>query len=158
MIVMKKDLKICCISSHGGHLHELEEALKDVDQSRMYWVTYKTKHTQMVMERKHRKCYFIIDPVTNKLLFGVNAIQSLWHLMIERPNVVISTGAGMAFPTLFLSKKIFRAKIIYIESAAAVVDATKTARMVYPMSDLFLIQWEGLKTEFPNAIFTGGVL
>lgn len=155
---MKRNLKICCISSHGGHLHELEEAVKDVDQSKMYWVTYKTKHTRMVMETKHRKHYFIIDPVTSKPLFLVNAFQALWHLMIERPNVVISTGAGMAFPTLFFAKKLLKAKIIYIESAAAVEKATKTAKIMYPISDLFLIQWEGLKKEFPNAIYTGGVL
>lgn len=155
---MRKDLRICCISSHGGHLHELEEALKNVDQKNMYWVTYKTKHTLMVMKSKHRKCYFIIDPVTNKFLFFVNALQSLWHLLIEKPNVVISTGAGMTFPTLFFAKKLLKAKIIYIESAAAVVEATKTAKRVYPMSDLFLIQWEELKKEFPNAIYTGGVL
>lgn len=155
---MKKDLKICCISSHGGHLHELEKALMDVDQSRMYWVTFKTKHTEMVMESKHRKHYFIIDPVTSKLFFLVNALQSLYHLLIERPNVVISTGAGMSFPTLFFAKKLLKSKIIYIESAAAVVESTKTAKMIYPVSDLFLIQWEGLKNEFPNAIYTGGVL
>lgn len=155
---MKKDLKICCISSHGGHLHELEEALKNVDQSSMYWVTYKTEHTKMVMERKGRKHYFIIDPVTNKLLFIINAFQSLWHLLLERPDVVISTGAGMAYPTILFAKKILKAKIIYIESAAAVIDATKTAKKVYPISDLFLIQWEGLKSVFPKAIYTGGVL
>lgn len=155
---MRKDLKICCISSHGGHLHELEEALKNVDQSNMYWVTYKTKHTKMVMESKHRKHYFIIDPVTSKPLFLVNALQSLWHLIKEMPDVVISTGAGMAFPTLFFAKKLLRAKIIYIESAAAVIEVTKTGKRMYPMADLFLIQWEGLKKEYPNAIYTGGVL
>lgn len=136
----------------------MEEALKNVDQSKMYWVTYETKHTQMVMERNKRKHYFIIDPVTSKPLFLLNALQSLWHLFIERPNVVISTGAGMAFPTLWLAKKLLKAKIIYIESAAAVVDATKTAKLIYPYSDLFLIQWEGLKKEFPNAKYTGGLL
>lgn len=151
-------MKICCISSHGGHLHELEKALKDVDQSQMYWVTYKTKHTQMVMESKGRKHYFIIDPVTSKPLFLLNILQSLWHLLRERPDVVISTGAGMAFPTLVFGKKMLGAKIVYIESAAAVVDATRTAKMMCPKSDLFLIQWEGLKKEFPNAKYTGGVL
>lgn len=155
---MRKDLKICCISSHGGHLHELEEALKDVDQSQMYWVTYKTKHTQMVMRSKHRRHYFIIDPVTSKFLFVLNALQSLWHLIKERPQVIISTGAGMAFPTLVIAKKLLKSKIIFIESAAAVSETTKTARLVYPMADLFLIQWESLSEHFPNAIYTGGVL
>lgn len=155
---MKKNLKICCISSHGGHLHELEEALKNVDQSQMYWVTYKTKHTKMVMESKNRKHYFIIDPVTNKILFFVNAFQSLCHLLIEKPNIVISTGAGMAYPTMVIAKRLLKAKIIYIESAAAVTEATKTAKAIYPISDLFLIQWETLKKEFPNAVYTGGVL
>lgn len=155
---MKRDLKICCISSHGGHLHELEEALKKVDQSRMYWVTYKTKHTKMVMECKHRKHYFIIDPVTSKPLFVINALQSLWHLMKEKPDVVISTGAGMAFPTLILAKKLLKSKIVYIESAAAVIEASKTGKAVYKFADLFLIQWKQLKDFYPNAFFTGGVL
>lgn len=153
---MRKDLKVCCISSHGGHLHELQAALKDVDQSRMYWITYKTKHTEMLLSDK--KHYFIIDPVTNKFLFFINACQSLWYLLKERPDVVISTGAGIAVPTLLLAKILFGAKILFIESAAAVVEPSKTGRFIYKYSDLFLIQWEGLKSFFPNAVYTGGVL
>ena len=151
-------MKICCISSHGGHLHELESALKNVNQSNMYWVTYKTKHTQMLMNDKGRKHYFIIDPVTSKPLFLINAIQSLVHLIIERPDVVISTGAGMAFPTIYFAKKLFGKRIIFIESAAAVLSPSKTGKWVYPISDLFLVQWKELLNEFPNAIYTGGLL
>ena len=132
--------------------------MKDVDQSQMYWVTYKTKHTQMVMEKKGRRHYFIIDPVTSKPLFVWNALQSLWHLLKERPNVVISTGAGMAYPTMILAKTLLRAKIVYIESAAAVTEATRTGKMIYEKSDMFLIQWDSLRNTYPKAIYTGGVL
>lgn len=154
----EKQAKICCISSHGGHLHELEEALKNVDQSNMYWVTYKTKHTQMVMENKNRKHYFIIDPVANRLLFFINALQSLWHLVIERPKVLISTGAGMAVPSLVIAKCLFRSKIIYIESAACVIEPSKTGRFMYRYADLFIIQWDSLKRFYPDAEYTGGLL
>jgi len=149
---MKKDIKICCISSHGGHLHELTQAIKGVHGD-MYWVTYKTKHTAMVLKDKPH--YFIIDPVTNKFKFVLNGFQSLWHLLKERPDVIISTGAGMAYPTLMLGKYLLRSKIIYVESAAAVTEPSKTGISIYKHADLFLIQWESLRSFYPNAKYTG---
>lgn len=144
--------KICCISSHGGHLHELTRAVRNV-KGEKYWVTYKTAHTSAILvDKKH---YFIIDPVTSKWKFLINGFQSLKHLIRERPNYVISTGAGMSVPTMLMAKYILRAKIIFIESAAALVEPTKTGKFIYPMSDLFLIQWESLRNFYPNAIYTG---
>lgn len=149
---MAKNVKICCISSHGGHLHELTEAIKGV-QGDMYWVTYKTKHTAEILKDKPH--YFIIDPVTNKLKFIINGFQSIWHLLIERPKVIISTGAGMAFPTLIIGKYLLGSKIIYVESAAAVIEPSKTGLAMYKHADLFLIQWESLRDFYPNAKYIG---
>ena len=117
-----KRIKICCISSHGGHLHELTRAVRNV-RGEKYWVTYKTPHTSALLaDRKH---YFIIDPVTSIWKFIINGLQSLIHMVKERPSVIISTGAGMTVPTMILAKYLFRSKIIFIESAAAVVEQKK---------------------------------
>lgn len=151
-MMANKQKKICCISSHGGHLHELMEATKGVEGN-MYWVTKKTTHTaKMLADKTH---YFVIDPHTSKPMFLVNALQSVWHLVKERPQVIISTGAGMAVPTLMMAKYILHSKIIYVESAACVVEPSKTGSFMYKYADLFLIQWEGLKQFYPNAIYTG---
>lgn len=149
---MNNLIKICCICSHGGHLHELTRAVSNVKGDK-YWVTYKTPHTSLLL--KGQKHHFIIDPVTSKWKFIVNGFQSLIHLVKERPGVVISTGAGMTLPTMLLAKFLFRSKIIFIESAASVTEPTKTGRFIYPKSDLFLIQWETLRKSYPNAIYTG---
>ncbi len=147
-----KQKKICCISSHGGHLHELTEATTGITGN-LYWVTFKTKHTAALL--KDKRHYFIIDPVTSKLKYLLNAVQSLYHIIKERPKVIISTGAGIAIPSMLLGKYLLRAKIIYIESAAAVVEPSKTGMFMYKHSDLFLIQWDTLKKFYPNAKYVG---
>lgn len=149
---MSKKIKICCISSHGGHLHELMAAVRDVVGEK-YWLTHKTKHTiASLADKKH---YFILDPVTSKLKFFWNACQAFVYLCLERPNIIISTGSGIAIPTMLMGKYFFRAKIIYVESAAAVIEPSRTGRFIYKYADLFLIQWETLRQFYPNAKYTG---
>lgn len=149
---MQKQKKICLISSHGGHLHELTEAVQNV-RGNMYWVTFRTKHTEALL--KDKRHYFVIDPVTSKPKFLLNAFQSLYHILRERPEVIISTGAGMAIPTMLLGKFLLGSKIIYVESAAAVIEPSRTGQFMYKYADLFLIQWESLKTFYPNAKYVG---
>ena len=148
----KRTPKICCISSHGGHLHELMQATRGVEGDK-YWVTFSTPHTRKLLADKPH--HFVIDPVVSKPKFILNALQSLYHLIGERPGVVISTGAGIAVPTMLLAKWMLKAKIIYVESAAAVVEPSRTGRFMYPRADLFLIQWESLREFYSNAKYTG---
>lgn len=144
---------VCLISSHGGHLHELSEAVKGLDHP-CYWVTYATTHTrQMLKDKRH---YFVIDPHLSKFKYLINAFQALWHLLRERPKVIISTGAGIAIPTMLLGKFLFRSKLIFIESAANVVTPSHTAKFMYRYADLFLTQWPDMvETEFPKAVNVG---
>ena len=52
---MKKDLKICCISSHGGHLHEMMGAMEGI-KGNIVWLTHKTKASQVTLEGKNPNC------------------------------------------------------------------------------------------------------
>ncbi len=147
-----KNLKVCLISSHGGHLHELLKATEAV-MGRKYFVTFRTSHTLQLLAQK--KCYFVIDPHLSKLKYMINSCQSLKHIFIERPDVVISTGAGIAIPTILICKLLLRSKIIYIESAACVDKASKTGSFIYKYSDLFLVQWRSMQQHYKKAIYTG---
>ncbi len=81
-------------------------------------------------------------------------IPSLRIAWKERPDVVISTGAGAIVPFCVFAKML-GAKLIFLESMAKVVKPTWTARMLYPISDLFLVQWPDLVKFFPKAQFKG---
>ena len=151
---MKDNLKICCISSHGGHLHEMTSAMKGVGGN-IVWLTHKTKASQITLKGKPH--HFILDPNVSKLKFAINSLQALWYLILERPRVIISTGSGIAIPMMLFGKYLFRSKLVFIESAAMVVQPSKTGKAIYKYCDLFLIQWETLKKFYPNAKY-GGIL
>lgn len=149
---MRKDLKICCISSHGGHLHEMMGVMEGIEGN-IVWLTHKTKASQVSLKGKQH--HFILDPNVSKFKFFINSLQALWYLILERPKVIVSTGSGIALPMMLFGKYLFRSKLVFVESAANVVQPSRTGRAIYKHCDLFLIQWESLKEFYPNAKFVG---
>lgn len=90
----------------------------------------------------------------NPLSWLMGAVLSVYVASVERPDVVITTGAGaVVFYCIFA--KILGAKLIFIESMARIESPTLTARMLYPFADLFFVQWPGLLKYFPKAKFVG---
>jgi len=90
----------------------------------------------------------------NPLSWIIGAVMSGYIALIERPDVVISTGAGIVvFFCVFA--KLLGTKLIFIESMARVERPSLTARFLYPFSDLFIVQWPGLLKYFPKAKYMG---
>jgi len=90
----------------------------------------------------------------NPLSWIVGAVLSGYIAIRERPDVVISTGAGVVvFFCVFA--KLMGAKLVFIESMAKVEKPTLTARMLYPFADLFFVQWPRLLDFFPDAKYMG---
>lgn len=149
-----KPIKICLTSSAGGHLHELLLAIRGVDTSNSYWVMYDSPHVRKFCAGK--KHYFVMNTSpTNKLTWVANAIKAFFILLRERPDVIISTGAGVSFPTMWLGKKFFGTKVIYIASAADVDHPARTPYWAYGIADLFLVQWPEMLKLFPKAKYIG---
>jgi len=93
----------------------------------------------------------------NPLSWIIGAMLSGYIAIIERPDVVISTGAGIVvFFCIFA--KLLGCKLIFIESMARIQRPTLTARFLYRFADLFIVQWEGLLEYFPKAKFLGRLL
>jgi len=90
----------------------------------------------------------------NPLSWIVGAVLSAHAVLMERPDVVITTGAGIVvFFCIFA--KLLGAKLIFIESMARVERPSLTSRFLYPFSDLFIVQWPNLLKFFPRAEFLG---
>lgn len=91
------------------------------------------------------------------LLHFCKLFADAWRILgKEQPDVVITTGALIAYPFCLLAKLGGR-KVIYIESFARVHNRSLTGRLVYPFADLFLVQWESMLKCYPKAKYVGGI-
>lgn len=149
---MTTGLRVCLISSHGGHLRELLQATQGIPGD-AYFVTCRTKHTVAVLAGRRR--YFVVDPHVSWAKYALNGLQSLWHVARERPDVVVTTGAGIAIPTVLLCRLLLRSRLVFVESAANVVTPSRTGRFLYRFADLFVVQWPGLLEHYPGAVYGG---
>lgn len=86
----------------------------------------------------------------------MNGLASLWHIVMERPQVIISTGAGAAFFTMFLGW-VFRRKVVYIESIARVKALSLFGRLISRFAGLFIVQWPDLAEVVPNARYCDSI-
>ncbi|MBO0481008.1 PssD/Cps14F family polysaccharide biosynthesis glycosyltransferase [Candidatus Enterococcus courvalinii] len=148
-------MKICLIASSGGHYEQLLMLKKLADEHEVFYVTEKTdyhqneKNTYFLQQVNRREWFFLFYILK---IF----IKSGWIFFKERPDTIISTGVLAAIPMMILGK-LFRKKIIYIESFAKISDPTQTGKLIYKFADTFVIQWESLKKYYPNAIYLGSL-
>ena len=149
----KRDNKICLISSSGGHFEQLKNLNKLNLKHDVFYVTEKTDYSI-------KSDYYLPQTGLKDFLFPVKIIvillKSIYIWIKEKPDFVISTGTMVALPMFFIAK-IFRKKIIYIETFSRIYDGTKTGKLMYKYADLFIVQWESLLEIYPNAIYGGSL-
>jgi beta-1,4-N-acetylglucosaminyltransferase len=148
-------MKTCLICSAGGHLKEIEQLIPILNKN-FYVITIKREDTEAIQKRF--KTYFITDLKRNPIKFIKNLRESLKILKLENPDIIISTGAGTAIPTMILSK-LFKKKIIFIESFCRIKSPSLSGRIAYHISDLFLVQWKELLKHYgKKAKYWGAVI
>lgn len=117
---------------------------------------YFTFSGNIANEMKKTACVRAIPNIMrhNPLSWIIGAVLSAYVAAVEKPDIVISTGAGVVvFFCIFA--KLLGAKLIFLESMARAEKPTLTARFLYPFADLFIVQWPNLLEYFPRAQFKG---
>lgn len=147
-------LKIALVCSHGGHLTEMELLEPAFEGHHCFLVTYRSPRTEALPGR----CYLLPNIGTSPWrLLGAFA-RAAWVLGCERPDVVLSTGSEIAIPFLWLGR-LLGARTVYVESCCRVTAPSRTGPLVYPVSDLFLVQWPALLDRYgPRAQYVGGLM
>ena len=74
----------------------------------------------------------------------------------EKPDLILSTGAAAAVPFFYLGK-LFGAKTMYIEVFDRIDKPTLTGKLVYPVTDRVVVQWEEMKQVYPKAVNLGSI-
>lgn len=152
---MVNRINICLVGSSGGHLahlHMLEPIWK---KNNRFWVTFDKEDAQSLL--KGERMYLCYYPTNRNLKALVkNTFLAFKVLLKERPDVIISSGAAVAVPFFYIGK-LLGSKLIYIEVFDRIDKPTVTGRLVYPITDRFIVQWEEEKKVYPKAICLGSI-
>lgn len=153
----EKDLKLCFAASLGGHYEQLLMLKPLMKKYKSFIITEETLYKTDLdglktyyMKQVNRKEKNFIPRMI------INTIRSIKIFLKEKPDVVICTGVLAMIPICLLMK-LFKKKLIYIESFAKVTSPTKTGKLLYKYADQFYVQWESMKQFYPNAIYLGGI-
>ena len=153
--------KVTFISSSGGHLSEilqLEPMFKKYDFN---IITEKTLSTKNLTNRFPKKVYYL-NFCTRRHFFSyiikgtINVVKSFYLYFKIKPQYIVTTGVHTAVPFCYIGK-LFGSKIIYIETFANSESKTLTGKLIYPIANLFIVQWKSMLKLYPKAIYGGWI-
>lgn len=163
---MKKEKVIVFIYGSGGHktqmarlLNLMEEKLEK-ERIKKIGIAEIGYSLENIFEKKYelkpirdkysyKKTFRSLIPTIVKTVRIVNTIKKNYEI-----KGIITTGPGIALiPTLLF--KIYRKKIVFIETWSKFYKGTITGRIIYKFADKFYIQNESLKKQYPKGIYGG---
>ena len=153
--------KVLFISSTGGHLSEMLQ-LKDMFNRYDYRIiTEKTKSNLKLKKYYGNRINYLVYGTKDHMLsypfkLIYNCFKSLYLYLKIHPDYIITTGAHTAGPMCLIAK-IFGSRVIYIETFANINTKTITGKLLYPVSDKFIVQWDSMKKLYPNSIVGGWI-
>jgi hypothetical protein len=152
----RERLKIAFVSSAGGHLLQLHRLRPWWTKHDRIWVTFDLPDSRSLL--RDETTVWAYHPTTRNIPNLLRNLRLAWRtLRSERPDVVVSSGAGVAFP-FFLVARLHGIKTVYIEVYDRIDLATLTGRLCYPISSLFLLQWEEQARFYPRGKLIGTLL
>jgi beta-1,4-N-acetylglucosaminyltransferase len=148
-------MKICLVCSHGGHFTETLQILEAFAGHEIFLITYHSPREAQVVAIA--RAYFTDNIGTSVWRMLGATFWATQILQRERPHVIVSLGAEIAVPFLYVGK-LLRIKTLFIESWCRVENLSLTGRLVYPIVDAFWVQWpQLLQVCGPKAQFFGAV-
>jgi beta-1,4-N-acetylglucosaminyltransferase len=147
-------MKVCVVSSCGGHLTEVR-ALKPAYEAYPHF--YVLNDSALLPVDMEGRTFFIAHSERDWRFFK-NLWEAFYILQRERPQIIISTGAGPVVPFAIVGRLFFRCRVVFVETFTRVQSPSLTGRIMYYLAHVFLFQREQLAKYFPKGIYGGGLL
>ncbi len=148
-------MKICFVSSSGGHLTHLYMLKPFWQDKERFWATFDKEDARSIL--KGEKLYPLYYPSNRSVrALIINTFRAVKILRKERPDLIISSGAAPAIPFFWIGKLI-GVKTIYIEVFDRISKPTLAGKLCYPVSDRFIVEWEDMKKVYPKAENLGSI-
>ena len=152
----RTDPVVLLVCSSGGHLTQLYNLKEWWNQFDRVWVTFDKPDATSLLSRE--RTIWAYHPTTRNLVNLIRNMRLAWRTVGRlRPDVIVSTGAAVAFP-FFLVAKLRGSRTVYVEVFDRIDSPTMTGRLCYPISDRFLLQWEEQKAMYPKGEVVGPLL
>eukprot|EP00792_Barthelona_sp_PAP020_P012981 TRINITY_DN78_c0_g1_i1.p1 TRINITY_DN78_c0_g1~~TRINITY_DN78_c0_g1_i1.p1 ORF type:complete len:220 (+),score=44.75 TRINITY_DN78_c0_g1_i1:59-718(+) len=168
---LKNDLKtitdkkhLCCVLGSGGHTSEMIKLLKIIEKesNNKYFKqktfikadtdTYSHLHVEKIIEnpiihsipRSREVGQSYISSIMSTLFAFIVSLKKMYAI---RPDVLFVNGPGTCLPIVVAAfvLKFFginrKVKIVFVESFCRVKTLSLTGILLYPIVDLFVVQW-----------------
>lgn len=148
-------MKVGLVASSGGHLTHLWWLRRWWGEEERFWVTFDTLDA---LDRLQGEVMYRAVHPTNRSLGALwrNLILARRVLRKERPDVLVTTGAGVALP-FFIIGWLSAIPLVYLEVYDRIDRPSLTWRLLRPLLSVTLLQWPE-QTEFaPAGIVVGRV-
>src|SRR5690625_327675 len=146
--------KIVFVSSAGGHLAQILELKPLFDKYDYCLITEDVPSAVDATTGMENVLYIKRAIRKNNALYILSFIKYIYLalkvMFIFKPDVIISTGTHQAVAFCYVGK-IFKKKIIFFLTYARVKSRAISADLVYPISDLFIVQWQSALQNYPKA-------
>ena len=152
-----RKLRICLAASGGGHLHEMLDLRPFWEEHDRFFVTELTPIAQSLAakERVHTVPAIAFGHLRARSLPSVlraaaaNIARSWRTVRKERPDLVISTGAGSVFFAVLFAK-MHGAKYIHLEAFCRFEKPTVYGRIAHRFADARFVQSEKMAGIWPG--------
>ena len=153
--------KVLFISSTGGHFSELLQLKKKNKKYDSYIITEKDDTSKNYKAEFGDKFYYLPYGTRSKMFSYVFkyfylCLKTIYLFFKIRPKYIVTTGTHTAVPMCYLGK-LFGRKIIFIETFANSKSKTLSGRMIYPIANLFIVQWKEMLKLYPKAVYGGSI-
>lgn len=145
--------KVMAMASGGGHWVQLMRLRPAFDGQDVFYVCVQPSYSQDVPGAR----FYSVTEVTrwNRWAIGTLLLQLLRIFVVERPDVIITTGSGPAMIALKLGK-LFGVRSMWIDSIANAEELSLSGKRAGKSADVWLTQWKHLsRPEGPD--FKGSV-
>jgi UDP-N-acetylglucosamine--N-acetylmuramyl-(pentapeptide) pyrophosphoryl-undecaprenol N-acetylglucosamine transferase len=151
-------MKICLTANSGGHLNQLLQLKSFYKNHDYFFVTDKNAFSQELAKKElvYFVEKFIFKEIISKFQFikpVKNIFKSFVIFLKERPDIIITTGAGTAFG-MWLFGKFFK-KTIFIESIARTNAPSTFGKQIGFRSDKVFVQWRNMMQYYNDAVYAG---
>jgi len=152
-----KKFRVLIPTSSGGHLTEVLQLKRLLEATEHLFVTEDLPLTRRLL--KGQPSRFVRPNGRNRdWVFWKNFLTN-WLLAVPillkfRPHAIVTTGSHTAIPFCYLGK-LMGCRIIYILSFCRIDSKAAAATAVYPIADLFFVQWEQMRSAYPKSRYVG---
>jgi beta-1,4-N-acetylglucosaminyltransferase len=157
-------MKLLITLGGGGHTAESLRVVREVGPGFEYHYLHLDEETKVrdqvpfpgtfheVTRPRHR------DDSIPKAVLKVIRHFSMVAKVIKtvRPDAIIGCGPSLSVLAMWAGK-FTGSRIVYIETAARISSTSLSAKLVYPIADLFLVQWPEMLAKLPRAEYRGRI-